>query len=160
MSKSPKFVTTAADAARVLGLSRRQFDRLVRAGVLTAHAPRQFDLATVVQAYTQYVEQGREGASTIAEAKLRSERERGRKLAIENELKVGRLVFADQVGEVLSELSANLVQVLEAVPGRHADEMAGLDRPEARARLLTITRAIRASFADGIVAVADRLAKA
>jgi len=160
MSKSPKFLTTAADAARVLGLSRRQFDRLVKSGVLTQHAPRQFDLAAVVPAYIGYVEQGRQGAATIAEAKLQTEVQRSRKLAFENEVKAGKLVYADQVGDVLSELSANLVQLLEGIPGRHADEIAGLDRAEARARLLAITRSVRQSFADGIVVVADRLAKA
>jgi phage terminase Nu1 subunit (DNA packaging protein) len=161
MSKSPKLTADAATAARVLGVTRRQFDRLVKAGVLPAAVERRFDLEAVVRAYVRYVEQGRTGATTIAAARLTVEREKGRKLALENAVKSGQLVYADQVAEVLSELSADLARHLEAVPGRHADELAALtDRAAVRVRLLEITRGVRASFAAGIEAIADRLAKA
>jgi phage terminase Nu1 subunit (DNA packaging protein) len=161
MSKSPKLTADAATAARVLGVTRRQFDRLVKAGTLPAAVERQFDLEAVVPAFVRYVEQGRTGATTIAEAKLATEREKARKLALENAVKSGQLIYSDQVAEVLSELSADLARHLEAVPGRHADELAALtERAAVRLRLLEIVRDARASFAAGIETIADRLAKA
>jgi phage terminase Nu1 subunit (DNA packaging protein) len=161
MSKSPKLTADAATAARVVGVTRRQFDRLVKAGTLPAAVERKFDLAAVARGFIHYVEQGRSGATTIAAARLVTEGEKGKKLALENAVKSGQLIYADQVAEVLSELSADLARHLEAVPGRHADELAALaDRAAVRVRLLEITRNVRASFAAGIEAIADRLAKA
>ena len=160
MSKCPKLLTSAADAARVCGLSRRQFDRLVKASILPQHAPREFDLAAVVQALVRYVEAGREGGATLAEAKLRTERERSRKLAFENSIKAGELIYASQVAEVLNELAAVSSAELEAIPGRHAATLAPVTDPaEMRARLLEIVREYRASYAAKITAIAERLAK-
>lgn len=160
MSKCPKFLTSAADAARVCGLSRRQFDRLVKASILPQHGPREFDLASVVQALVHYVEQGREGGTTLAEAKLRTERERSRKLAFENAIKAGELIFASQVAEVLNELAAVSSAGLEAIPGRHAATLASVTDPaEMRSRLLEIVREYRTAYAAKIEAIAERMAK-
>lgn len=161
MSKRPSLIVGASVAAAVLGLSRRQFDRLHKAGVLPQHAPRQFDLEAVVPAYCRYIEQGREGAQTLAEAKLVTERERGRSLALANEVEVGALVYADQVAEVLAEISAQFVGLLEAIPGRHAAELVTVkDAPTMRAELLTIVRGVREQWANQVAAIADRLAAA
>lgn len=149
MSKRPSMILAATGAAAVLGISRRQFDRLHKSGVLPAHGPRQFDLGAVVRAYVAYVEQGREGAQTIAAAKLATERERARKLGLENEARGGRLVCVEQVAEVLTDLAATLAGQLDALPGRVAAELAGLtDAGVIRSRLLDETRGIRTAMAD------------
>ena len=158
MSKSPPTLTAdAATAARVLGITRRQFDRLQKAGVLPQQAPRRFDLAAVVPAFVRYVEQGREGAATLAEAKLLTERERSRKLAFENEIKAGRLIYVEQVAEVMGELAAALAGQFDALPGRVASELAGLNDPGViRARLLDETRGIRSAMADATARLATK----
>ena len=158
MSKSPPVLATAATAARVLGLSRRQFDRLHRAGVVPQHSPRQFDLAAVVPAYVTYIEQGRTGAATIAEAKLLTERERSRKLALENAAKAGELVYARQVADLLAEVSVAAVGALEAIPSRHAGELAAItDRADMRLRLQGIVREFRSGYSADLEKLADRL---
>ncbi len=154
MSKSPTLLTTAAAAARVLALSRRQFDRLVKSGTIPQHAPRQFDLCAVVPAYITYATQGREGVKTMADAKLATERERARALAFSNEITAGRLIYADQAAEVMATLAADLVQMLEAIPGRHAAELAAIsEQAVMRAKLQDIVRSTRSSLASRLEAL-------
>src|SRR5258708_7071308 len=69
-TKAPPIEVPAAAAAEVLKLSRAQFDRLVRAGVLSRKSPRVYDLRTVGPQYIQYVRDGKSESTTIAEAKL------------------------------------------------------------------------------------------
>ena len=76
-SESPEFVVAGPAAAAVLGLSVRQFGRLVKSGVLPRHGPRQFELGAVVKAYIGYLEAGHEGSTSLADARLMTERARG-----------------------------------------------------------------------------------
>ena len=158
MSKCPPKLTGAAECARILGVSRRQFDRLVAAGVLPQAEPRRYDLASVVQAFVRYVEAGKEGMATLADAKLATERERARKLQIENEVRLGRLLWADQVGASLSHLMVSAVGMLEAIPGRYAAELAPVtDAAVMRGKLLHIVREFRAGYALAIDDYCSRL---
>jgi terminase small subunit / prophage DNA-packing protein len=83
-----------------------------------------------------------------------SERERlaseqADKVALENAVKRGELIHVGQVADVLSEMAASLAGQLDALPGRVASELAGLNDPGViRARLLDETRGIRAAVAD------------
>jgi predicted DNA-binding transcriptional regulator AlpA len=158
MSKSPPKLTGAADCAQILGLSRRQFDRLVKSGVLPQAEPRRYDLGGVVRAYVRYVAAGKEGMATIADAKLATERERARKLQIENEVRLGRLLWADQVGDSLSALTVAAVGSLEAIPGRYAAELAPITDPALmRTKLLHIVREFRAGYSRDIEEYCSRV---
>jgi phage terminase Nu1 subunit (DNA packaging protein) len=159
MSKSPSKLTGAAEAARILGLSRRQFDRLVKSGALPQAEPRRYDLAAVVQAYVRYVEAGREGMESMADARFVTERERARKLQIENGVRLGKLVRADAVGTALTQVAAYAVGLLEAIPNRYAPELAPIaDAAVMRQRLQHIVREFRAGYSAAIEEYADRLA--
>lgn len=147
-AKTPGFVTNATTAAQILGISRRQFDRLQKAGVIPASAPRRFDLQTVVPAFVRYVEMGREGSTTLAEAKFHTERARAKKLELENATSVRALVKIDAVGAMLAEVAAAAVGELESIPSRYGPELAPVTDPaEMRHRLHRIVREFRGSYA-------------
>lgn len=85
-------------------------------------------------------------------------KEQADKVALENSVKRGELIYADQVADALSRLAADLAARHDALPGRVAGELAGLSDPAAiRARLLDETRAIRTAFADATDQLADAL---
>jgi len=88
-------------------------------------------------------------------------KEQADKVAIENAVKRGELIFASQVAEVFSTLSADLASRHDAVPGRLASELAGINEPAVvRERLLDDLRSVRAAFADAIEKLADVLESA
>jgi phage terminase Nu1 subunit (DNA packaging protein) len=88
-------------------------------------------------------------------------KEQADKVALENAVKRGELIFSDQVAEVLLTLSADLASRHDALPGRMASELAGINEPAViRQRLLDELRAVRASFADAITKLADALGSA
>lgn len=96
------------------------------------------------------------------EAPPGSQRERlakaqAEKVEMENELRRGRMILADQVEETIFELAAYLAREHEAMPGRLANELAGISEPAIiRARLLAELRAIR----DGIATHSARTSDA
>ncbi len=88
-------------------------------------------------------------------------KEQADKVALENAVKRGELIFASQVAEVFSVLSADLASRHDAVPGRLASELAGINEPAViRERLLDDLRSVRAAFADAIEKLADVLGSA
>jgi hypothetical protein len=105
-------------AARVLGLSRRQFDRLVIERVLPRAQPRLFDLAVVGPAYTQYLRDGREGTSAMAEARLQYVRSQRRALDQRTRERAGQLVEEQEAKRVFCAACALLAGQLDAGPGR------------------------------------------
>jgi phage terminase Nu1 subunit (DNA packaging protein) len=88
-------------------------------------------------------------------------KEQADKVALDNAAKRGELLHADHVAEVLTSLAANLGAQLDALPGRCASELAGLNEPGViRARLLDETRGIRAAIADATARMAEPRADA
>jgi phage terminase Nu1 subunit (DNA packaging protein) len=88
-------------------------------------------------------------------------KEQADKFAIENAVKRGELVFVSQVSEVMATLAADLSSRHDAVPGRVASELAGINEPAViRERLLDELRSVRAAFADAIAKLADALGTA
>ena len=83
-------------------------------------------------------------------------KEQADKHALENAAKRGELVYVDHVEYVLSSLAASLAAQLDALPGRMAGELAGINEPGViRARLLEATRSIRAAVADAVEQLAQ-----
>lgn len=80
------------------------------------------------------------------------------KVELANAQRRGELIFADQVAEALSTLAADLSARHDALPGRLANELAGLTDPAViRSRLLDELRAVRGAFADASAKLADTL---
>jgi phage terminase Nu1 subunit (DNA packaging protein) len=80
------------------------------------------------------------------------------KVEMENEQRRGRTIDAAQVEETLLGLAAYLAREHDALPGRVANELAGITEPAViRSRLLEECRAIRDGIADFSTRTADAL---
>src|SRR5262245_27462106 len=97
MAEYPEFVVNLPVLARVLGRSLRHTARLVREGVLPRHSPRRYELGAAVRAFIAYVEAGHEGSGVLADAKLRTEQQRARQLALMNGQREGALLPLEQM---------------------------------------------------------------
>lgn len=97
------------------------------------------------------------------EAPPGSQRERlakaqAEKVEMENEQRRGRTIDAGQVEETMLGLAAYLAREHDALPGRVANELAGINEPALiRSRLLEECRAIREGLAQHSVRTADAL---
>jgi hypothetical protein len=162
MSKSPKALAlvTAPIAARVMGLSRRQFDRLVTAGVLPRGGQaRRFDLLAVGPAYFRYLRDGKAESSAAAAARLKLLEAQRRLLEQRTREREGELVERAEVSRVFSSALVQIAAALEGMAGRLAGELAAVDQPARIHEVITHeTRRIRESAAAGLeqLAVLDR----
>jgi hypothetical protein len=76
-------------------------------------------------------------------------RAQGEKVELENARRRGELILVSAAMELMSGLSADLCARLEGLPGRMANELAGIsDASTIRTRLLEEVRAIRDGIAD------------
>ena len=83
-------------------------------------------------------------------------KEQADKFAIDNAIKRGELIQAQQVEDVLAAALATLASQLDGLPGRMATPLASLDDPATvRAKLLDETRRIRAAYADQFAKLGD-----
>jgi hypothetical protein len=114
----------------VLVLSRRQFDRLVRAGVLMEVAPRLFDLLVIVPAYVRYLQLGKAGSTEMATARLKLVEAQRRALEQRTAERRQELIERAEVERVLSAITVSLTGVLEGMPGRLTGTLAAMiDQP-------------------------------
>lgn len=80
------------------------------------------------------------------------------KVEMENEQRRGKLIDAGQVEETLLGLASYLAREHDALPGRVANELAGINEPAViRSRLLEECRAIREGLAQHSIRTADAL---
>lgn len=78
------------------------------------------------------------------------------KVEMENARRSGELVLVGVVSEILNGMAADIAGRLDALPGRVANELAGINQPaEIRARLLRETRGIRAGVAEYVAQLAE-----
>ena len=99
----------------------------------------------------------REGAKPGSQRE-RLAMEQADKFALENARRRGELILASQVADVLSTLGADLAQRHDGLPGRLANELAGISDPaQIRERLLDELRSIRGAFSDAVDKLADAL---
>jgi hypothetical protein len=150
MSKSPRALPLVAApvAANVLGLSRRQFDRLVTEGILKRAGEREFNLLVVGPAFMQYVRDGRERSSKLAEARLRHLEAQSKAVEQKNRERAGESVSLVEVERMFHEACAVLVQGCEAMPQRVSAD------PEIQVKVRDECRALRTLFADRLVELA------
>lgn len=87
-------------------------------------------------------------------------KEQADRVALDNAVKRGELVYASHVDEIMATMSADLVALLEALPGRAAAPAAGKSAAEVRSILLDEVRRVRGAFAEAIGALAERIAQA
>jgi len=78
------------------------------------------------------------------------------KFELDNATKRGELIYAWQVADSLNTMAAHLSAELDALPGRLANELAGIsDAGEIRTHILRETRAVRASVARYVAQLAQ-----
>lgn len=148
---------TAPIAAKVMGMSRRQFDRLVTAGVLPRKSAHVFDLLEVGPAYLQYIKDGRAGSTTLAEAKLLLVQAQHRSLEQRTEERTGELVELLEVRRVFNAAMASIGAQLDGLAGRCAAELAAISEPAiVRDRLAQEIHRVRTSAANELAALSNR----
>jgi hypothetical protein len=131
-AKSPKvlLIVPAPVAARVLGISRRQFDRLVTAGVLPRAAEaRRFDLLATGPAFFRYLRDGKAESSNIAGARLKLIEAQRRALEQRTRERDGELIERAEAWRVFSSALVEIGAAFEGLPGRLAGELATIDTP-------------------------------
>ncbi len=165
MSKSPNMrhekaklpLVSAPLAAAVLGISRRQFDRLVESGRLKRAAPRQFQLLDIVPAYLEYLRDGKEASSDAAEARLKYIDAQRRAVEQRTRERAKELLERAHVARVFDAVMVQIGAALEGLPGRMAGELAAVNDPAViREKLADECRTIRATAAEELSALAAR----
>ena len=140
-------------AYAVLGLSKRQFHRLVNAGVLPRAGKGKFDLYVIGPAFAQYLRDGREGSGDLVQEKLRLTVAQRREIELKTRIRSRELVEREDAERVYSATMVLIGSQLEGIGGRMAGELAAIsDAAVIRKRLLDETRRIRTAAADQLEA--------
>jgi len=114
----------------------------------------EIDTATAIQWEIDRIREGSKPGSQ----RERLAKEQADKFELENARRRGELILSSQVAEVLSTLGADLAQRHDGLPGRLANELAGIsDAAQIRERLLDELRIVRGAFADAVDKLADAL---
>jgi hypothetical protein len=128
-STTDAVLVSARIAAAVIGLSRKQFDRLTRSGVIPRESPRTFNLVKVGPAYFQYVRDGRAESSTLAEARLKHIEAQRRSIEQRSRERSGELIERAEVRRVFSAAIVTVGASLDGLPGRLSGMLAAIDQP-------------------------------
>ena len=160
------------DLAQLLGKSERWITRLIDEGLPVAGGggrgvPVEIDSEAAIdwliqrEMRRQYGEDDDEGDLGSAEDEdRRLKKARREKLMLEIEQMRGRLLPLEGVEAILARVASVFATQLDAIASRLAADMAVINDPaEARHRILTETRRVRAATADGLVSAAQRLAR-
>jgi hypothetical protein len=152
----------------VLGISRRQFDRLLARQVFSrpdATAPLgsrgRFDLSLVVPAYCRYMRDGSEASEDVAAAKLKLIDAQRHSIVQRTRERDGELLERDEVGRVFNAVMVQVRAALGGLPGRYAGEIAAISNEPARVRemLADECRRIGEQAAAELSALADRVGR-
>jgi hypothetical protein len=165
-AEAPLPLVSAPLAARVLGISRRQFDRLLgravfrRADVATGVRQR-FDVSQVVRAYVGYLQDGKEGSTDIAQARLKYLDAQRKAVELRTREREGELLERAEVARVFEAALVQVGAALEGLPGRFAGEIAAIsgEPAQVREKLADECRRVREQAATELRALADRVAR-
>ncbi len=140
----------------LVGLSERQFYRLVKAGVFKPVKKARYDLAQCIQTWGQYQADGQNAGDMATEKTLLIIAQR-KKVELETEEKKKELVSFSQVRQTFMEAMTIVATQLDGLAGRVAGELAGVGDPAViRNRLFEETRRIRSAAADKLKDYASR----
>ena len=127
----------AATFAKLFDLSERRIQQLAKDGIIPKPVAGKYALVGVVRRYVKYLQtraQGRPEATYTDPTDIRCERKRLIKAQADNaecehQIKRGELVALAVVEELLNEVAVLYGASLDALPGRLAQELAGLSEP-------------------------------
>lgn len=152
--------------ADILGVSPREVTRLIAAG-LPCQSAKKKGVAVAIdsgEALDWMLRREREAGAAEDPASQSNERTRlaaaqAEKVELENARRRGELVLASDIAETEYVMSTMFVKHLDALPGRCANELAGIADPaRVRSRLLDEVRDIRTAVARALDERADALA--
>jgi hypothetical protein len=124
------------------GLSTVTVHTLQKRAIIKQSAPGKYHLYETMQAIVNYMKQG-DAFSSLATKRERKIAEEIRKIQLSNDVEEGKLIPMDHAKNVVSEAMATVRMGHEALGGRLANELAGIDDPaKVRAVLQRETRAI------------------
>src|ERR1044072_9240609 len=115
--------------ALVLGKSRAKVIDYVRSGILPTHVgEHKYDLVACVQAYINYIKyrKQRDEDEDMKDSVLK---EKYKALRLENRRRAGEVVETTEVEEAFVRAMSLIALRLEAIPGRLANELAGISDP-------------------------------
>lgn len=156
-SESPAY--PASTLAKLFRLTERRVQQLAKEGILVKTTHGKYDLVGSVQGYVKYLQDravGRQDAAYTDPTDIRLERKRLIKAQADNaecehQVRRGTLVALDVVEQVLNEVAVLYGSSLDALPGRLAQELAGMSDPAViKNKLFDECRQLRNLTADGL----------
>lgn len=147
----------ASTIAKLFNLTERRVQQLAKEGVIPKGERGKYDLIGAVRGYVKYLQEralGRSDGAYNDEADIKLERKRlikaqADKTESENQKLRGELVPFELVEDVLNEVAVLYGTGVDALPGRLANELAGINDPaEVKSRLFDECRRIRIATAD------------
>lgn len=132
-----------ADMARFLGVTDRTLRNLTASGVLTQVERGKYSLAETGRAYYAYIVRGKVASEHSAKRSALDD-EKIRRLRIENDRDDGLTISVFEVEVACSAAMTLIASRLDALPSRHASELATMSDPgKIRHYLKDIVRGIR-----------------
>jgi phage terminase Nu1 subunit (DNA packaging protein) len=127
----------ASTLAKLFHLTERRVQQLAKEGILVKSAQGKYDLVASVQGYVKYLQDramGRSDGSYADPSDIKLERKRLIKAQADNaeceyQVRRGELVSLDLVKHLLNEVAVLYGSSLDALPGRLAQELAGIPDP-------------------------------
>jgi len=154
----------ASTFAKLFDLTERRIQQLSKDGIIPKSIDGKYELVGVVRSYVKYLQvraQGRQDAAYTDPTDIRLERKRLIKAQADNaecehQIKRGELVAFSVVENLLNEVAVLYGSSLDALPGRLAQELAGLsDAAVIKNRLFDECRQLRNLTADHLARLAE-----
>jgi len=146
----------ATTIAKLFNLTERRIQQLAKEGIIPKSERGKYDLVAAVRGYVKYLQEralGRSEGSYNDSSDIKVERKRlikaqADKTESENHKLRGELVPFELVEDVLNEVAVLYGSGVDALPGRLANELAGINEPaEIKVRLFDECRQIRIATA-------------
>jgi phage terminase Nu1 subunit (DNA packaging protein) len=147
----------AATIAKLFGLTERRVQQLAKDGIIPRAERGKYDLIGAVQGYIKYLQEravGRADGEYAESADIKIERKRlisaqADKTESENYKLRGELIPLELVEDCLNQVAVLYGSGIDALPGRLANELSGINDPaEIKSLLFDECRRVRKATAD------------
>ena len=143
--------------ASLLGITTRRLQQLAAQDFIPKSERGMYPLIGAVQGYIKYLKQSG-STSTGSSQHQRLARANATRVEMENLKRAGQYIQRDQVHETLAAIFVELTQALEGIPGRTANEYAGInDAAAIKSRQQDELRGVRTLLADALEQFAESL---
>lgn len=157
---------SVSELARLFHLTERRVQQLAKEGIIPKAKRGQYELEAAVEGYVHYLQErasGRQEGTYHDTSDIKRERQRlikaqADKIEHENQLLRRELITVDFFSQSLHEVASVFTACIDALPGRLAHELAGLQEPAAvKASLFKACRQIRQDTAERLHRLAERI---